>query len=153
MNDPRFDVAEPRASRRGRLFIKYVASLVGLVAVVLIGNGALDVWFSYKEAKQALVRIQQEKAESAAQRIAAFVEEIERQIGWTTHAQWSAGTMDQRRFDYVRLLRQVPAITELVQLDSDGREQLKVSRLAMDAVGSGTDYTAFVDSVQIAVGP
>jgi len=127
------------APRRGRLFIKYVASLVGLVAAVLIGNGALDIWFSYKEAQQALVRIQQEKAEAAAQRIAAFVEEIERQIGWTTHAQWSAGSVDQRRFDYVRLLRQVPAITELVQLDSDGREQLKVSRLAMDVVGSGTD--------------
>jgi PAS domain S-box-containing protein len=139
MNQPQPDAAEPVAPRRGRLFIKYVASLVGLVAAVLIGNGALDIWFSYKEAQQALVRIQQEKAEAAAQRIAAFVEEIERQIGWTTHAQWSAGSVDQRRFDYVRLLRQVPAITELVQLDSDGREQLKVSRLAMDVVGSGTD--------------
>ena len=141
MSEPRPGANKPVASRRGRLFIKYVASLVGLVATVLIGNGALDIWFSYKEAQQALVRIQQEKAEAAAQRIAAFVEEIERQIGWTTHAQWSAGSVDQRRFDYVRLLRQVPAITELVQLDSDGREQLKVSRLAMDVVGSGTDYS------------
>jgi signal transduction histidine kinase len=109
------------------------------VAVVLIGNGALDVWFSYKEAKQALVGIQQEKAESASQRIAAFIAEIERQIGWTTHAQWSAGSVDQRRFDYVRLMRQVPAIMELVQLDSDGREQLKISRVSMDVVGGGTD--------------
>jgi len=135
------DTAAPEAPRRGRLFVKYVVSLVGLVAVLLIGNGALDVWFSYNEAKQTLVRIQQEKAEAAAQRIAEFVDEIERQIGWTTHAQWSAGSVDQRRFDYVRLLRQVPAITELAQLDIDGHEQLKVSRLAMDAVGSGTDYS------------
>ena len=141
MKQPQPDATEPAAGRRGRLFIKYVASLVGLVAVVLIGNDALDVWFSHDEAKQALVRIQQEKAESAAQRIAAFIDEIERQIGWTTHAQWSAGSVDQRRFDYVRLLRQVPAITELVQLDSDGREQLKVSRLAMDIVGSGADFS------------
>ncbi|HKX08774.1 MAG TPA: GAF domain-containing protein [Stellaceae bacterium] len=132
-------IAPTAAPRRGRLFVKYVVSLVGLVAVVLIGNAALDVWFSYNETKQTLVRIQQEKAGSAAQRIAEFVEEIQRQIGWTTHAQWSAGTVDQRRFDYVRLLRQVPAITELTQLDSDGKEQLKVSRLAMDVVGSGTD--------------
>ena len=50
--------------------------------------------------------------------------------------------VEQRRFDYVRLLRQVPAITELVQLDAQGREQLKVSRLAMDVVGSGTDHSA-----------
>jgi signal transduction histidine kinase len=69
------------------------------------------------------------------------VAEIERQIGWTTHAQWAAGTVEQRRFDYVRLLRQVPAITELVQLDAAGKEQLKVSRLAMDVVGSGIDHS------------
>ena len=40
------------------------------------------------------------------------------------------------------MLRQVPAITELVQLDRDGREQLRVSRLSMDVVGSGTDRSA-----------
>src|SRR5215468_4146467 len=138
---PAREATAPAAPRRGRLFVKYVVSLVGLVAVVLIGNGALDVWFSYKETKQTLVSIQQQKAESAAQRIAEFVDEIERQIGWTTHAQWSAGSVDQRRFDYVRLLRQVPAITELAQLDNDGHEQLKVSRLAMDVVGSGANYS------------
>ncbi|HKF74136.1 MAG TPA: hypothetical protein VKB68_20465, partial [Stellaceae bacterium] len=93
---PAREAIVPAPPRRGRLFVKYVVSLVGLVAVVLIGNGALDIWFSYKEAKQTLVRIQQEKAESAAQRIAEFVDEIQRQIGWTTHAQWSAGTVDQR---------------------------------------------------------
>jgi signal transduction histidine kinase len=128
------------AHRRG-LFAKYVLSLVGLVTLVLVLNGALDVWFSYGEAKQAALRIQQEKAAAAAQRIQQFVAEIERQIGWTTHAQWAAGSVEQRRFDYVRLLRQVPAITEIVQLDAAGREQLKVSRLAMDVVGSGEDWS------------
>jgi len=138
--------ARPRAettSRRrgGRLFVKYAAALVGLVSLVLLLNGAINVWFSYGEAKDVAVRLQQEKAEAAAQRIEQFVAEIERQIGWTTHAQWAAGSIDQRRFDYVRLLRQVPAITELAQLDAQGREQLKVSRLAMDVVGSGIDYS------------
>jgi hypothetical protein len=36
-------------------------------------------------------------------------------------------------------LRQVPAITELAQIDAAGHEQLKVSRLTMDVVGSGID--------------
>ena len=49
--------------------------------------------------------------------------------------------LDQRRQDYFRLLRQVPAITELAQLDAEGREQLKVSRLAMDAIGSEADFS------------
>jgi hypothetical protein len=47
----------------------------------------------------------------------------------------------QRRFDALRLLRQVPPITELSLLDAQGKEYLKVSRLAMDVVGSGTDYS------------
>ena len=126
--------------RRG-LFAKYVLSLVGLATLVLALNGAHNVWFAYGEAKQAALRVQQEKAQSAAQRIQQFVAEIERQIGWTTHAQWAAGSVEQRRFDYVRLLRQVPAITEIVQLDGTGREQLRVSRLAMDVVGSGQDWS------------
>jgi signal transduction histidine kinase len=44
--------------------------------------------------------------------------------------------------DYFRLQRQVPAITELSQLDSSGHEQLRVSRLAMDVIGGGADYSA-----------
>ena len=35
----------------------------------------------------------------------------------------------------------MPAITELAQLDATGREQLRVSRLAMDVVGSQADFS------------
>ncbi|CAN5701050.1 ATP-binding protein [soil metagenome] len=135
--------------RRG-LFLKYVVLFVGLVATVLAINVVLDLYFVYRENKRATIEVQQEKAEAAAQRIESFVREIERQIGWVTQAQWSSLPVEQRRFDYVRLLRQVPAITELVQIDRQGREQLKVSRLSMDAVGSGADLSkepAFVEAI------
>src|SRR5215472_1835566 len=112
----------------GQLFRKYVFLFVGLVSLVMLINGALDFWFSYRENRAALVLIQQEKADAAAQRIAGFFDEIEGQIGWTTHDQWATGSLELRRRDYARLLRQVPAITELIQLDSAGKEQLKVSR-------------------------
>ena len=85
--------------------------------------------------------IQREQAESAAAKIGQFIKEIESQVGWTTQLLWSAGTIEQRRFDALRLLRQVPAITELAQLDATGQEQLRVSRLAMDVVGSGIDLS------------
>ena len=49
--------------------------------------------------------------------------------------------MDQRRFDALRLLRQVPAIPELAQVDAAGHEQLKVSRLAMDVGGAATGWS------------
>ena len=126
---------------RRRLFRKYVLLLAGLVSLVLLINAGLHFWFSYNEAKTATFRIQQEKAGSAARRIAEFVDEIERQLGWATSPVWAAGPMDQRKSDFYRLLRQVPAISEVIQLDGAGKEQLKVSRLTMDVVGSGNDYS------------
>ena len=136
---------DPRARRAGprrRLFAKYAAALVGLVSLVLLINGSLDVWFSYDEARDAAIQLQREKADAAAQRIEEFIDEIERQIGWTTATQWASSPIEQRRFDFGRLQRQVPAITEVIQLDGQGREQLKVSRLSMDVAGGGADYSA-----------
>ncbi|MDI1285632.1 MAG: ATP-binding protein [Reyranella sp.] len=131
----------PSFLRRGGLFAKYFLSLVGIVTLVLLINGAFDMWFAYGTARQALGRLQQEQANGAADKVGQFITEIERQIGWTTHPQWAAAPVDQRRFDFIRLQRQVPAITELTQIDGQGREQLKVSRLAMDVVGSNTDLS------------
>src|SRR5262245_53898034 len=124
-----------------RLFRKYVALFVAVVCVALLTNGLFEIWFSYQENKQALTRIQREQAEAAAAKIGQFIKDIEGQIGWTTQLPWTASALEQRRFDALRLLRQVPAITELAQLDANGKEQLRVSRLAMDAVGVGTDFS------------
>ncbi|MGA7996991.1 MAG: GAF domain-containing protein [Bradyrhizobium sp.] len=126
---------------RSRLFTKYVALFVAVVGVALLSNGIFEVFFYYREHKAALIRIQHEQAEAAAAKIGQFVKEIESQLGWTTQLPWSAGSIEQRRFDALRLLRQVPAITELAQVDSTGKERLRVSRLAMDVVDSGLDLS------------
>ncbi len=128
---------------RGRLFRKYVLLFVTLVSGALLTSGLIEIYFSYQENKTALVRVQREKAESAAAKIEQFIKEIERQIGWTTQPQWGArsAALEQRRFDYLRLLRQSPALTEIGQLDPSGKEQLRVSRLAMDVVGSQADFS------------
>jgi signal transduction histidine kinase len=134
--------AGPSGARiRTRLFTKYVALFVAVVAVALLSNGIFEVFFYYREHKAALIRIQHEQAEAAAAKIGQFVKEIESQLGWTTQLPWSAGSIEQRRFDALRLLRQVPAITELAQVDSTGKERLRVSRLAMDVVDSGLDLS------------
>jgi signal transduction histidine kinase len=135
-------VAKPSTTKiRSRLFTKYVALFVAVVAVALLSNGIFEVFFYYREHKAALIRIQHEQAEAAAAKIGQFIKEIESQLGWTTQLPWSAGSIEQRRFDALRLLRQVPAITELAQVDSTGKERLRVSRLAMDVVDSGLDLS------------
>jgi signal transduction histidine kinase len=123
------------------LFRRYVAFFISVVCMALLANGALETWFSYQEHKASLVQAQREKAEAAAAKIGQFVREIETQLGWMTQLPWSAGSLEQRQFDAQRLLRQVPAITELALIDPDGREQLRVSRIAMDVAGSGKDLT------------
>src|SRR6516162_3325445 len=126
---------------RSRLFFKYTILFVAVVVLALVANGAFEVWFSYQEHKGSLINIQEQQAVAAADKIEEFITQIESQVGWTTQLPWTDGTLDQRRFDALRLLRQVPAITELAQIDAAGHEQLKVSRLTMDVVGSGIDYS------------
>src|SRR5712692_7007472 len=113
----------PVPKTRSRLCIKYVALFVAVVCVALLSNGIFEVFFYYQEHKTALIRIQREQAEAAAAKIGQFIKEIESQLGWTTQLPWSAGSIEQRRFDALRLLRQVPAITELAQLDATGKER------------------------------
>jgi len=127
---------------RGSLFRKYVVYFVTLVTLALVASGGIGVYFTYQESKTALLDLQREKAAAAASRIEAYVQEIEHQIGWMRLPQAGAGNPDQRRFDYLKLLRQVPAITDVTQLDRAGREQLRLSRLGMDVVDSGEDFSA-----------
>jgi signal transduction histidine kinase len=128
---------------RGSLFRKYAVFFVVLVSVALVTSGAVELYFSYQESKEALVALQREKALGAAGRIEQFMKEVERQISWTTQPSIVApsAAMEQRRADYFRLFRQEPPITEVSYLDAEGHEQLRVSRLAMDVVASGTDFS------------
>src|SRR5262249_23795930 len=100
-----------------------------------------EVYFYYREHTAALVRIQRERADAVGARIGQFIKEIESQLGWTTQLPWTADSIEQRRFDALRLLRQGPAITESSQLDGSGKERLWVSRLAKDVLDSGTDFS------------
>ncbi|MBR0779382.1 HAMP domain-containing protein [Bradyrhizobium diazoefficiens] len=145
---------------REGLFAKYVVSLVGLVVFVLAVNGAMETWISYRGTKTQMTDALEDKAQAAARRIEQSVSELERQISWVTTA--SRDTLDKRRTDYTQLLQQVSVISQLFQLNGDGREVLRVSRQSTttggnadlsrdvrftDAVARGASYSpaSFVD--------
>ena len=121
--------------RRQGLFAKYVVSLVGLVVVVLAVNGVTETGISYRTTKTGLTDAMAEKAEAAARRIDQSLSELQRQISWVTRA----GT-PERRADYAQLLTQAPAVTQLYQLDGDGREELRLSRTSITK-SAGTDLS------------
>jgi len=65
---------------RGHLFRKYVIIIAGLVSGALLASGAIEIYFSYYENREALVALQREKAIGVAARIEAYIKEIEQQI-------------------------------------------------------------------------
>ena len=122
-----------------RLLHKYAALILSLVGLALATSGAVSTYFSYLEIRSGILALESEKAESAAGRIDQFVREIQSQIGWTTLPQIgkTASAAEMRKLDFLKLLRQVAAITEVVEIDAAGREQIRLSRLATDAIGTG----------------
>jgi signal transduction histidine kinase/ActR/RegA family two-component response regulator len=127
---------------QGRLYRKYAVYFVALVSVVLLASGAIGLYSSYHENRAALIALQHEKAIGAAQQIEHFITEIEHQIGWTHLPHVGAETvLESRRLDFIRLLRQAPAISEVSWIDHTGHEQLRVSRLGIDVAGSGDDFS------------
>jgi class 3 adenylate cyclase/HAMP domain-containing protein len=129
---------------REGLFAKYVMSLVGLVVFVLAVNGATETWISYRATKTTLIDAMSEKAEATARRIEQSISELERQISWVTRssAKTYSGevTLEQHHADYVQLLNQVPAVSQLTLLDQNGREQLRLSRTKI-FVGTNADLS------------
>ena len=128
-----------RPSRQGRLFRKYLLLLLTLVSGVLLASGAISVYFSYQEHRTALGSLQEEKAVAAASRIEQYIRQIQQQLAFAALPQLDASDVELRRIEFLKLLRQVPEVTDIAQLDGDGREQVLVSRLGMDVLRSGKD--------------
>src|SRR5512133_385509 len=129
--------------RRWRLFPKYASLIMALVGGTLIASSAIGLYFSYRENQDNLAALQAENAQGAANRIEQYVLDIQQQLSWTAlpPTDDAMGASAARRIEYLKLLRQVPAVTELTWLDREGKQQLRVSRVAMDDVGAGTDQS------------
>jgi signal transduction histidine kinase/DNA-binding response OmpR family regulator len=139
------------AAPRGRLFWKYVVTIVVLVSSALLLNGLVDLYFNFQETQVALGRVQQRDAALAAATIRRFVADIEDQISWTIQPPWVVGAdaPEQQRNDFYRLLRQEPSILEISHVDPTGEELFRVSRLALNVARQRTDYAqdpAFVQA-------
>jgi signal transduction histidine kinase/DNA-binding response OmpR family regulator/HPt (histidine-containing phosphotransfer) domain-containing protein len=145
---------------RGHLFRKYVVVLLVLVGGVLMASSLVELYFAYRETQRAIVRVERAKAVAAAARIEQFLKEVELQVRETTRTAsddpdasqvgpaklgfrqgLGAALAEQRELDFLRVLRNVPAVSELRHLDLAGKEQLRISRLEPDVVGSQADLS------------
>jgi len=123
---------------RGGLFRKYAAVLILLVGGMLLLSSLVSIYFSYQQTKATLVGLERQQTLAAASRIGQLVTRIEWQLRAVMQVPLDDPRMAraQREVDFLRLLRDVPAISEIVQLDSTGELQLLISRFAPNEIGS-----------------
>jgi signal transduction histidine kinase len=127
------------APHQGRLFRKYFILIIALVCGALLISSAIGLYFAYKENTEALASLQREKAVAAAARIEQYVRQVEQQVAFAALLQLGSGATEQRRLEFLKLLRVMPAVTDVSQIDASGHEEISVSRLAMDTLGAGRD--------------
>jgi len=130
-------------TRRWRLFPKYALLIIMLVGSMLIVSSGITIYFSYRENEAHLVALQNEKAQSAARRIEQYVLDIQHQLSWTTFPRMdsSEDAFEARKIEYIKLQKQAEQVTEVSWIDPAGREQLRISRLAIDSVSTDTDLS------------
>lgn len=135
----------------GSLFKKYALFFSALVGASLFLSGLLNIGFSYQENKQSLIRLQQEKARGAAERIGQYLFDLEQKIGTAVAARDGMSDMDQRMAE-IQLLRRTTAIREIALLDPNGIEVLRVSPFSADVLRSGRDLSGDVAFQQVKSG-
>jgi len=113
--------------------------LFAAVVLPLLANGGSEAWFGYRDRIALLHQIQAIEARSAAGRIQSFLDGIKDQLGWMVQVPWADSGDESHRIDTFRLLRQVPAVMEVILVDDHGAERLHISRIAPDVTASGID--------------
>src|SRR5688572_33427492 len=103
-------VATPR--RSGRLFRRYFILIFALVTGALLIPSSISLYFSYRETLGALHSVQQEKAIAAASRIEQYIVQVQSQLRGATLVQFGPNASEQRRLELLKLLKQVPDVTD-----------------------------------------
>lgn len=123
-------------ARRTGLLPKYAMSFMVLVGGAVMVAGLIDLGVGYRASYEAHASVQRAEVRAAAVRIATFLDGIRAQLQDVSGLPWSSGLMglQERREEYQRLIKLVPAIAELRAVDARGIERLRASRQDLDEV-------------------
>ena len=125
-------------ARRTGLLPKYAMSFMVLVGGAVMIAGLIDLGVGYSASFEAHAAVQRAEVRAAAVRIATFLDGIRAQVHDTASLPWASGVLglQDRREEYQRLMKLVPAIAELRAVDARGLERLRASRADLDEVDS-----------------
>ena len=109
-----------------RLIWKYTAVVVALVAAATLSVGLTELYFTSRDIKRAVTRVEQDKASTAAITIEQLTHELIHEldtVAQPTVADGRAG-LEERNQDFQRLLEHEELISQLSYVDSSGRERV-----------------------------
>lgn len=136
---------------RSTLFRKHLINFVVLAGFLLLASGTISLYFSWQDSRDAFLELQRMRAEAAADGIAQRLSGIVSQIGASAPSPATANDVASRTHD-IGLLRQLPAISDVLLLDREGRELLRMPRAGSETAGSKTDYSRSAAFQQARVG-
>jgi signal transduction histidine kinase len=132
------------SGRRGRIVRRYFLICATLVGASLIVGILLEMGFRFQEARQNLEVVHRQMAELAALRIRNYIEDVARGVNLAAQPRNVVG--GRVGADYVtdlrNLLKNVPAIRNVVALDMKGHEELRQSRIARSVPDPAADHSA-----------
>src|SRR3979490_3153122 len=122
--------ASADTSRRSRTVRRYFLIFSTLVGGSLILSVLLEMGFRFQEIRQNLEIVHRQMAELAALRIRNYIEEVAQAVRLAAQPRnlISGRVTDDYVSELRSLLKNVPAIRDVVALGLDGREQLRLSR-------------------------
>jgi signal transduction histidine kinase len=137
-------LASADAHRRGRIVRRYFLIFATLIGGSLIFSVLMEMGFRYHETRENLEIVHRQMAELAALRIRNYIEEVAQAVRLA--AQPRKLTDGRLGDDYVaelrNLLKNVPAIRDVVALSLDGREELRLSRIGPSLPDARADHAS-----------
>ena len=121
---------------RGRLFFRYWLVIAGLITVVLLAGGTLEILFAYRENLARIEAVQKAEARQVAGRIDQVLKGIERQVLESAGLAWHDQLIraEDARDEFHRLMKVVDGIYEVRAFLADGRGVLRVSPVERDGI-------------------
>jgi signal transduction histidine kinase len=140
---------EQFAAKKTRpLHQKYFLVLAIAIALIIIVQSAIEMALAFTENQNRIAETQTIVASAVGSKVESYLSTIEWQVIDLGNFPWAAellGVTD-RRYEFQRLLKAIPAIAEVRHLNADGKELLRVSRLDLNSIGGSKteDLTARV---------
>lgn len=137
--------AAPDSGRRGRIVRRYFLIFTTLVVGAFATSVLLEMAFRFQETRRNLAVVHGQMARLAGLRIQSYIDSVVQAIRSTQPRSLNPErnrVTDDYILDLRLLLKNVPAIRDVVVIGLDGREQLHVSRIGPSVPDAQADHTS-----------